>query len=65
MYDGLIDGYLINKMNILVVMIVMYSIDLDYVILNYYQYCFFNQVGYCLLIEVLIFIVQFVDIFFF
>lgn len=36
MYDGLIDGYLINKMNILVVMIVMYSIDLNYVSLNYY-----------------------------
>lgn len=39
MYDGLIDGRLINKTNILAVMIVMYSIDSDYATPNHYQHC--------------------------
>lgn len=39
MYDGLIDGHLINKTNILAVikMIVTYSIDSNYASPNHYQ----------------------------
>lgn len=37
MYDGLIDGHLINKTNILAVMIVTYSIDSNYASPNLYQ----------------------------
>lgn len=37
MYDGLIDGHLINKTNILAVMIVTSSIDSNYASPNHYQ----------------------------
>lgn len=37
MYDGLIDGHLINKTNILAVMIVTYIIDSNYASPNHYQ----------------------------
>lgn len=37
MYDGLIDDHLINKTNILAVMIVTYSIDSNYASPNHYQ----------------------------
>lgn len=37
MYDGLIDGHLISKTNILAVMIVTYSIDSNYASPNHYQ----------------------------
>lgn len=53
MYDGLIDGHLINKTNILAVMIVMYSNDSNYATPNHYQHCPPNQVGHCPSIEVL------------
>lgn len=53
MYDGLIDGHLINKTNILAVMIVTYVSTQIMQVQITIRHCPLNQVGHCPSIEVL------------